>query len=91
MSDKKTVIGDEMIEAQLNEKSAILNISVEELINRYLKRGLFTDDYYEPPKYTRDELYEMGMKAVERDRKRGIPIRKHDFSVFINRWSDSDK
>ena len=40
MSDKKTVICDEMIDAQLKEKSDILNISVEELIDRYLRRGI---------------------------------------------------
>ena len=89
MSDKKTVIGDEMIYTQLKEKSDILNISVEELIDRYLRRELFTDNYFKPPKYTMDELLEMSRKAVEKDRKNGIPIKKHDFSVFIGRWSDS--
>ncbi len=91
MSDKKTVIGDEMIEAQLKEKSDILNISVEELIDRYLRRELFTDNYFEPPEYTKEELLEMSRKALEKDRKNGIPIKKHDFSVFIDRWSDSDE
>ena len=91
MSDKKTVIGDEMIYAQLKEKSDILNISVEELIDRYLRRELFTDNYFEPPEYTMEELLEMSRKAVEKDRKNGIPIKKHDFSVFIDRWSDSDE
>ena len=89
MSDKKTVICDEMIDAQLKEKSDILNISVEELIDRYLRRELFTDNYFKPPEYTMDELLEMSRKAVEKDRKNGIPIKKHDFSVFIGRWSDS--
>ena len=46
MSDKKTVICDEKIDAQLKEKSDILNISVEELIDRYLRRELFTDNYF---------------------------------------------
>ena len=45
MSDKKTVICDEMIDAQLKEKSDILNISVEELIDRYLRRELFRIHY----------------------------------------------
>jgi hypothetical protein len=89
MSDKKTVIGDEMIYTQLKEKSDILNISVEELIDRYLRRELFTDNYFKPPEYTMEELLEMSRKAVEKDRKNGIPIKKHDFSVFIGRWSDS--
>ena len=89
MSDKKTVICDEMIDAQLKEKSDILNISVEELIDRYLRRELFTDNYFKPPEYTMEELLEMSRKAVEKDKKNGIPIKKHDFSVFIGRWSDS--
>ena len=89
MFDKKTVIGDEMIYTQLKEKSDILNISVEELIDRYLRRELFTDNYFEPPEYTMEELLEMSRKAVEKDMKNGIPIKKHDFSVFIGRWSDS--
>jgi hypothetical protein len=91
MSDRKIVIGDEMIEAQLNEKSAILNISVGELIDRYLKRELYTDDYYEPPKYTKEELYEMGRKAVEKDKKRGIPPKKHNFDRIVgimNKYED---
>jgi hypothetical protein len=79
-----------MIEVQLHLKSIILNISVGELIDRYVKRELYTDDYYEPPKYTKEELYEMGRKAVEKDRKRYIPIKKHDFSAFEKWWSGYD-
>lgn len=90
MSDKKTVIGDEMIEAQLKEKSAILNISVEELIDRYIRRELYTDDYYAPRKLTRKELLEMSKRDVKRDMENGIPPAKHNFDVFVNRWSDSD-
>ena len=90
MSDKKTVIGDEMIEAQLKEKSAILNISVEELNDRYIRRELFTDDYYEPRKLTRKELLEMSKRDVKRDMENGIPPAKHNFDVFVNRWSGSD-
>lgn len=88
MSSEKTVIGDEMIESQLNEKSAILNISIDDLIDRYVKRELFTDDYYVPPVYTREEVLEMGRRAVEKDKKRGIPPAEHDFSVFVNRLSE---
>jgi type IV secretory pathway VirD2 relaxase len=79
-----------MIEAQLKEKSAILNISVEELIDRYIRRELFTDDYYEPRKLTREELLEMSKRDVKRDMENGIPPAKHNFDVFVNRWSDSD-
>ena len=37
MFDKKTLIGDKMIETQLNEKSKMLDISVDELIDRYIR------------------------------------------------------
>ena len=47
MSGKKTVIGDEMINAQLKANSKKLNISIDELINQYIKRGLYGDLYYE--------------------------------------------
>ena len=91
MSDKKTVIGDKMLEVQVRQKSNTLNISPDDLIERYVKRGLFFDDYYEPPKRTREELIEMGKKAVEKDKKRGIPPKKHNFDVFVGRWNkDND-
>ena len=91
MSDNgKTLIGDEMMEAQLIEKSNELNISLDELIDRYIRMGLYIDDYYEPPQLTREELLKSGKKAVEEDIKNGFPPKKHDFSVFINRWSKSD-
>ena len=91
MSDKKILIGDKMIEEQLKEKSAKLGISLYELIDRYVKRGLFMDDYYEPPKLTREELEEICKKDVEKDRKRGIPPKKHNSDVFIGRWNKSDE
>ena len=79
MSDNEIIIGDEIIEAKLREKSNKLNIS----------RGLFCDDYYVPPKYTREEMLERGRKAVERDRKNGYPSMKHNFDVFVGRWNKS--
>lgn len=91
MSDNEIIIGDEMIEAKLREKSNKLNISIDELIDRYIRRGLFCDDYYVPPKYTREEMLERGRKAVERDRKNGYPPMKHNFDVFVGRWNKSDK
>jgi len=56
MKVKKTVIGDKMIENRLKENSSKLGISVDELIDRYIRLGLFTDDYYTPPQLTREEL-----------------------------------
>ena len=83
MSDKKTVIGDKMIVEKLKKESASLNISVGELINRYIRRELFFDDFYVRPELTREELYEMGRKEVEKDRKNGIPPKKHNLDFFV--------
>ena len=91
MSDKKTVIGDKMIEAQLEENAKKLNISVEELIERYIKREIHSDYYFDKrPAPTREELDEIHRRNVELDRKRGVKFIKHDHSVFVNRWSSSD-
>lgn len=84
MSDKKIEIGDKMVESQLNDKSDILNVSICELIDRYIMRGLFNEDYYEPPKRTREELVEMGKRDVLKDIRRGILPKKHNYDV-INR------
>lgn len=90
MSDRKIVFGDDMVEAQLREKSAKLNISIEGLVNRYIRRGLFMDDYYEPRKLTIEELREMSKRDLEKDIKNGIPPKKHNFDVFVDRWSRDD-
>ena len=91
MSDKKTVIGDEMIETQLKKYSSKLNISVDELIERYIRRELYYDDYYEPPKYTLEELIERGKKDVEWDRKHGIfRTEKFDLSFLIGIINNDD-
>ena len=85
---EKIIIGDEMVETQLIEKSNMLSISLCELIDRYVRIGLFIDEgLYEPPVRSREELNEMAKKAVEEDKKRRVMPKKHDFSVFINRWS----
>lgn len=90
MSDKKDIFGDGMVEVRLVETSKELNISVSQLIERYIKRGLFSDDYYVPRSLSREELDELSKRDIERDRKKGILPQKHDFSVFINRWDNSD-
>ena len=90
MSDNVTVIGDENMKEQIIHNSNMLGISVNELIDRYIRRGLFCDDYYEPPVYTLDELIEMGNKAVERDKKNGIPPKKHNFDVFVGILDSED-
>ena len=86
MSDKKTIIGDKMIQAQLEENSRKLSISIDELIDRYIKRGLYSDDYYMQPKLSREELDELSKKDLKRDMENGKQKKKHDFSVFIGRW-----
>ena len=72
MSDKKTIIGDEIMEAQLNENSRKLNISLNELIERYIKRGLYSDDYYVQPPLSKEEIDEIFKKNMERDKKNRI-------------------
>lgn len=59
MSDEKTVIGDDMIEAQLKEISNKLNISVDALIDQYIRIGLYMDDYYRAPKISKEKLLEI--------------------------------
>ena len=76
MSDKKTLIGDKMIEAQLNEKSKMLGISVDELIERYIKRGLYSDDYYVQPQLSKEEIDVIFTRNMERDMKNGISPKK---------------
>lgn len=83
MSNEEIIIGDKMIEARLKKKSNKLNISLDSLIERYIKIGLFMDDFYEPPQLTSEEVRELIRKDAERDRKRGIPPRKHNHDVFI--------
>ena len=59
MSDEKIIFCDETIENQLKENSEKLNISVEELVDRYIRRGLYTDDYYKQPKLSEEKLKEI--------------------------------
>ncbi|MDO5810051.1 MAG: hypothetical protein Q4Q37_03065 [Methanobrevibacter sp.] len=55
-----------------------------------LGEDCFTDDYYEPPKLSREELLEISKRDVQKDIGNGIFPQKNDFNVFINRWSKSD-
>ena len=91
MSDKKTIIiGDDMIENRLKEKSIKLGISVDELIDRYIRRGLYSDDYYESPQLTMEELLEMSKKDVKKDMEYGIPPKKHNFNSFVGKFNRYD-
>ena len=51
------------VKEQLNIISKKLDITVEELIEMYIKRGLYIDDYYDPSKRTREELIEILKKG----------------------------
>ena len=83
MSDKKTVISDKMLEAKLKEKSGILGITVDELINRHIRREIYLDDFYVPRKLTREELTEISKRDIEKDKKRGIFPKKHNSDFFV--------
>lgn len=69
---EKIIIGDEMVETQLIEKSKRLNISVDELIERYIRRGLYSDDYYIQPQLSKEEIDAIFKQNLERDKKHGI-------------------
>ena len=59
MAEKQIVIGDKMIEDRLRKNSKKLNISIDELIDRYIRRGLYSDDYYKQPKLCKEKLKEI--------------------------------
>ncbi len=84
MSDKKTVIGDEMIESQLKENSNRLNISVDELIERYIRRGLYRDDYYKPPKMSQKKLLDLFNLDEEPSKKRKNHPKKSSMDSIID-------
>ena len=83
MLNEKTVIGDAKIEAQLKEKSSKLNISVDELIDRYIRRELYSDDFYEAKPHSQEELIEISKKEIQKDKKKGIMPKNNDFDVFV--------
>ena len=57
---KNSIITDKILETQLIEKS------MNKLIERYIDRCLYGDDYYKPLKLT---LKEINKKELERERK----------------------
>ena len=89
MSDEKIMIGDDLVEVKLKETSTKLDISLQELMDRYIRRGLFADDYYVPEILSRDELIELSKEDIEKDKKRGIFPKKHDFSGFVDLFNKS--
>ena len=91
MSDNSRTSGDNMVMTKLKENSSKLNISVDELINQYLKLGLYEDDYYEPEPITKEDFIEILIKNREKDEKRGIPPMEHNFDDMVglfNKYED---
>ena len=73
MSDKKiTIVGDDMLETRLRKNSEKLNISISELIDRYIRRALYHEYFYKPKPITWEEWKERSKRNVEKDKKRGI-------------------
>lgn len=70
-----------MINAQLKANSEKLNISIDELIERYVRRGLFTDDYWEPQEVTIEELRKINKIELEREKKMGLKPPKNTGSI----------
>lgn len=88
MSEAKK--GEKMVEVQINKISSTLNIPLNNLLTRYIMRGLFIDDYYEPRKITMEEFLELSKRDMEKDKKRGIPPKKHNFDIFVGRFNKND-
>ena len=51
---------------------------------------MFSDDYYVPKEFSREELIELSKRDIEKDKRRGIFPQKHDFSVFVDLFNKSD-
>ena len=91
MSDKKTIIKDKMLKAQLKEIACRLNISVDELIDRYIRRGVYVDyGYHNPKPITLEYLLETHKKRIEKDIEKGFTPKKHNFDFFIGLINESE-
>ena len=91
MSSISKSSSDSKVMSKLEENAGKINISVEELIDQYIKLGLYEDDYYEPRSLTKEEIREVLRKDDERDRKMGVPPMKHNFDEIVglfNRYED---
>lgn len=87
MSDKSIIIGDDMIETQLKENSKKLSISLEELIDRYIRIGLYMDDYYKQPKLSKEKLMKI-FKIDEQKKKNHSKDNSMDALVGIYKYSE---
>ncbi|WP_406537074.1 hypothetical protein [Methanobrevibacter sp.] len=76
MSEKIKILVDENMETRIIENALKLNISAVDLIDRYVRRELYMDDYYKRPKLSKDEIIEILKKDAENDKKKGIFLKK---------------
>ena len=51
----------------------------KELIERYIRRGLYSDDYYTQPQLSKEEIDAIFKRNLERDRENGIPPKENNF------------
>ena len=77
------VRSDESMEKELEEKSALLNISVDDLIDRYIRREMYREDFYVSPKRTLEELLEISRQEAEKDKKKGIYAKERTLDFFV--------
>lgn len=89
MTEKQIIIGDKMIEDRLKENSNKLNISIEELIDRYIRRGLYSDDYYKQPKLSKEKLKEI-FKIDEEPGNENSP-KNHHFDELVGIYKDPNE
>ena len=72
MSKKIKIVGDEFMEGRIIKNASRLNISVHDLIDRYIRRELAIDNGFRKRQMSFDELKERLERDAERDKKRGI-------------------
>ncbi len=78
------IIKQEMVEAQLKEISNKLNISVDALIDRYIRIGLYMDDYYKAPKLSKEKLLEIFKLDEEPKKKSELTNRNPLVGIYRN-------
>lgn len=82
LSEKFNVRCDKMMETRLKENSQKLDISIFDLVDRYIRRGVYSDNHYlEKPRLSFEQLKEISRKDSERDRKNGIFPKSHTDSL----------
>lgn len=61
-----------MLETQLKEIAGELNISIDELINRYIRRGVHVDyGFHKPKRITEEDLLRTHEKRIQKDIEKG--------------------